>query len=239
MIKLKLSATVLALGMLAATSSAWAVMAGSGATSGSGGGATRFVAGKDTTYSWTRMDLNAVRKAGKPVLLYIYDSAVKNNSVARTFELNIFPDKAVKEALQGFSYVMCRTDDRGWPLEMLAKAKEGAACYILLCDGTVVGGWWKNNLPNAAQFAQAAQQAAQGNQAAADRMAKTPPPKFEQAKPAEVAAANQPKDPQEKPADKPAGVPGLPGLGDDNKDKEKKTEDPAKKKTDKGKVDDE
>ncbi|MBI3832391.1 MAG: hypothetical protein HY291_22900 [Planctomycetes bacterium] len=238
MLKLKLSAPMLAVGLLVGSSSAWAVMAGSGATSGSGGGATRFVAGKDTTYSWTRMDINAARKAGKPILLYIYDSTIKNNTVAKTLELNIFPDKAVKEALQGFTFVMCRTDDKGWPVEMLDKAKEGAACYILLCDGTVVGGWWKNNLPNAAQFAQAAQQAAQGNQAAADRMAKAPPPKFEQGKPAEVAAANPPKDPQDKPADK-AGVPGLPGLGDDGKEKAKKTEDPAKKKTDKGKVDDE
>ncbi|MCW8130742.1 MAG: hypothetical protein KIS92_10360 [Planctomycetota bacterium] len=202
-----------------------------------GGSGAKFVPGSDKTYTWTGVDLNAARKAGKPIVLYVWDSSVKNNSVARSFEQNVFPDKAVKDALQAFTYVMVRTDNRGWPVELLARGKDGAACFIMTCDGTPVGGWWKGNLPNAAVFARMAMGAAAGNQAAADRMAKNPPEQFEQKKPQEVAAANAPKEEEVK---KPDTVGAIPGLGKGEGDKK----DPAggaepEKKKEAGKLEDE
>lgn len=232
--------TVIALAVLGCASLIWHNQAlAAGATAGGSGSGTRFTSGSNTTFSWSRVDLNAARKAGKPILLYVYDSAVKNNNTARSFEVNIFPDKAAKEPLQGFTYVMVRPDDRGWPLELLARAKEGAACYVMLCDGTVIGSWWKGNVPNAATLGQVAMGAAQGNQAAADRMAKTPPAKFEQQKPQEVAAAAGPAAP---PAEKePEKVGAIPGLGnEDKKDGKDKAADAGKKKEpDKAKLEDE
>jgi len=227
--------TLLACAGLLFTGEALAVAGG--ATTGSSGSGVRFTVGSNTTFSWSRMDLNAARKAGKPILLYIYDSAIKNNNTARSFEMNIFPDKAAKEALQGFTYVMIRPDDRGWPLELLARAKEGAACYILLCDGTVVGTWWKGNVPNAATMAQVAMAAAQGNQAAVDRMAKAPPAKFEQQKPQEVAAVGGPA---AQPAEKePEKVGAIPGLGNEEKGKDKAADAGKKKEPEKIKLEDE
>lgn len=231
---------VAVLGCVLLSGKAWAA----GATTG-GGSYTKFVAGSDKTYSWSATtDLNAARKAGKPIVLYVWDNTIKNNSVARSFELNVFPDKAVKDALQGFTYVMVRPDHRGWPLELLARGKEGAACYLMTCDGTVVGGWWKGNLPNAADFAKVAMGVAAGNQAAADRMAKKPPEKFEQKQPQEVAQAGGPGQPKEE-EKKPEGVgkvPGLPGLGGEEKTAEAKKTTAAggdKKKDKGGKLDDE
>lgn len=212
------------------------LMTGSAWGQNLGGSGSKFVPGSDKTYVWTGVDLNAARKAGKPIVLYVWDNTVKNNSVARSFEMNVFPDKAVKDALEGFTYVMVRPDHRGWPQELLFRAKEGAACFLMTCDGTPTGGWWKGNLPNAAVFARMAQATAAGNQAAADRMAKNPPEQFEQKKPQEVAAANQPKADEEK-EKKPTTVGAIPGLG--GKDEGEKKPEAGKKKPDAAKLEDE
>ncbi len=188
----------------------------------------------DTTFAWQVLDLNACRAAKKPILLYIYDGAMKGvNNTTKSIEKNVFLDAKVKEAVSGFTYAMLRRDGKGWPAEFFARADGGAALFVMTCDGSGLGAWGKDAPPTAVQVVTAAKQATAANTAAAERMAKKPPPKFED-KPKEVAGANPAAAPAEKPPEKIT----VPGLGADApKQDAPKKPDEIKKKA--GKVEDE
>ena len=202
-----------------------ALPAWGGATTSSSGGYAKHTPGTDSTYSWTRMDINAARKAGKPIILYIYDHEEKSNTTARFFEKTIFVDPDVKKAFADFNYVMIRKDDKGWPQNILTNAERGAALYILTGDGNAAGAWWRGNQPTAKGVAAVATQAKASNQAAVERMKKDPPKEFKPPEKQEVAAANGPKEVEEKKPEKQV-VPGL------NNDEEKTGKTTVTKKTD-------
>ena len=168
--------------------------------------------GTDTTYSWTGMDMNAVRKSEKPIILYIYDHEKKNNSLSRQIEQQVFPSVDVKKAFADFAYVMVRKDSKGWPLPMLAQAERGAALYVMTCDCTPVNFWSRSggSSPAPKQVAAAAEAAKAANKAALDKMKKEPPKEFKQPeKTQEVAGGNQPKEEEKPPVKVQTAIPGL------------------------------
>lgn len=201
-----------------------------------------FVAGADETFGWERADINMVRSRKKPTLLYVYDSKVKSNSTAQNIEVTLLgvgqttPNAKVRDAISGFYKVRVRADELGWPAEVIAKGKDGAALYVMTCDGTPVGAWWKGNQATVNGFIDACKAAAAANDAVIARLEKNPPPKFEHRK---LPEAPQPKEEVRQEEQKPPPAK-IPGLGNGN-DEEKKTDAPKKteaKKTE-GKVEDE
>lgn len=191
-----------------------------------------YAGGKDTTYGWKSMDMNASQAAKKPIVVYVYDQGLKNNNMARTVETKIFVDAKVKEALAGFTYIMLRKDGKGWPADVLQRADGGVALLIMTCDGTSFGAWSKGVMPTPSDVIGAAKQAAASNAAAAERLSKRPPPKPEEKpKGQEVAAARKGPAAQEEKQDQKIAIPGL-GVDDPKKE-------PPKKKKGDGKVEDE
>ena len=150
---------------------------------------------------------------------------------SKTIEKNLFLDAKVKDAVSGFTYAMLRRDGRGWPIDFFNRAHGGAALFVMTCDGTGFGAWGKDSQPTPIQLITAAKQASAANAAAADRMAKKPPPKFED-KPKETVVANPAGAQAEKPPEKIT----VPGLGADPLKPAKKTEEGKPKD---GKVEDE
>ncbi|MCW8130526.1 MAG: hypothetical protein KIS92_09275 [Planctomycetota bacterium] len=202
--------------------------------------AATFVAGADETAGWNRTDLNGVRARKQPVLLYIYDSTVKTgNNTAQYFEVTLLglgqkvPNPKVQEAVKDLYKVKVRADDLGFPETLTSKAVGSAALFVLTCDGTVVGGWWKNNQGTAVDFINACKMAVAANPTSVAKLEKTPPEKFERKRPEEKKTDAGPPEPEEK---KPEKMGGIPGLG------EEKTGAPPKKeekKTQPGKLEDE
>jgi len=183
--------------------------------------------GSNTTYSWTRRDLNAARKTEKPIILYIYDHEEKNNTFARQVERQLFPAEEVKKAFADFVYVMVRKDDKGWPIEILAKSDRGAALFVMTCDCTPVGSWARagGSAPTLKQVAAAAEAAKAGNQAALDKMKRVPPKEFKQ--PEITRKVPVDKEEEKAPVQAPITIPGLNNEGAEKTGATKKTE-PAK-----------
>lgn len=193
--------------------------------------AEAFKPGSDSTLPWTHADPEACRKLGKPVLLYIYDAALKEgfdpatrravrNYTARTFELNLFPLAKIKAALSGFTCVRVRDQDAGWPAELRERAKGGAACFLMTSNGGQVYGWWKGNLPSQEEFLGAAGQVAALNPRAQEQKAPPPGPQaVPHAAPVPGDAAQAKKEGQ--PPVKLGPIPGL--EAEDEKERKKST----------------
>jgi len=194
-----------------------------------------FTPGADTTFGWEYADLNALRAKKKPALLYVYDSSVKTgNSMAQFIEQTLFgvghksPNPKVREACSDFYKIRVRHDDRGWPAEMVGKGQGGAVMYILTCDGTVVNMISRGNQGSTNDFINNCKTATTMNPAAAAKLEKSPPPKFEHRKIEEPKEKEQKTEPGEKEPEKVGAIPGLGGDG------EKKTAAPKKTEENKG-----
>lgn len=203
--------------------------------------AATFVAGADETAGWNRTDLNGVRARKQPVLLYVYDSTIKTgNTTGQYFEVTLLglgqktPNVKVKEAVKDLYKVKIRADDLGFPEGITSKAIGGAALYVMTCDGTVVGAWWKNNQGTANDFINACKAAVGANPTSVAKLEKTPPEKFERKRPEEKKTEAVPGEPAEKTPEKVGAIPGL-GHGEEKSGAPAK---PAEKKTE-GKLEDE
>lgn len=144
-------------------------------------------------FPWLSMKPMDLKESGKPVVLYIYDAALDhNNPTALYYETMIFEDPIVKPAVDGFSFVLTKSDDPNWPAALLEPAKGGAALYLMTSDGKPMGAWsTKAQKPLATDFAAAAKRTMQAN-------------------PKHVAVA---KKTEEEEKDPKAGKVDIPGLG--------------------------
>lgn len=206
----------LALALLAA-GNGWAAVGGSsGVVGGNNGGNNKNKSpkpGSDKTYTWRSIDLDACKKAGKPVMLYVYDNELKTASgIVDFFETTLFPNDKVKEAVKDFTYVMIPKTSQAWPAQFTAAAEKGAALYLLTCEGTPMGSWDKNNRPTIDTFVGIAKGLAAANAAIAEKVKK----ELEKQKEKEQAAAQQVA------ANKNAVAGAIPGLGDPAQNDKKK-----------------
>lgn len=184
------------------------------AGSASAGAAKKVNAGASTAFSWSTMGINAARKAEKPILLYVWDNAKKNNNEASGIETYVFEDKDVKSTFGSFSAIKLTPSSKGWPPQLLAAARNGAAIYVMTADGSIVAQFLTKPAPKT--FVAAGQRAAASNAAVVEAMKKNPPPEYkdpEVAQPAGPAGGPQQAEPEEKKTQKLATIPGL-GGGD-------------------------
>lgn len=180
------------------------------AGSASAGAAKKVNAGTSTAFSWSTMGINAARKAEKPILLYVWDSSKKSNAEASGIETYVFEDKDVKSTFGSFSAIRLTTSSKGWPPQLLAAARNGAAIYVMTADGSIVAQY--TSKPTTKAFVVAGQRAAAANAAAVEAMKKNPPPEYkdpEVAQPAGPAGGPPEAEPEEKKSQKLNTIPGL------------------------------
>ena len=189
-----------------------------------------FTPGSNTTFSWSRASVEGCRSAKKPVLLYIYDKDVKTaNSLPDYLETVLFPDAAVQKSLSGFTFVRLERAEKAWPPAFMDRAHNGAALFLLACDGTPAASWDKGGeRPSPQNLALAAQRALAENLKAVARVEKD----------AALAAKNNPGLGEEEKTKK-ITVPGLGGLAGGEEEKTKTGEPKPAKKTTAGFVEDE
>lgn len=99
-----------------------------------------FNPGSDRTVSWRSMSPDAVRHSGKATLLFVYDSARKNNNAAWKL-LRLLKNADVRKALADMNRVRIGWNSRKrpvmpptWPPAALAPARNGAYFCLFSCD---------------------------------------------------------------------------------------------------------
>ena len=129
-----------------------------------------FKPGANGNYAWSNQEPKACVEAKKPVVVYIYDDAMKtHNHTAWFFEKQVFPDLKVQRALKDYTFVMAPRSAAAWSNYFLTKAEEGAAVFLLTYDGTVHACWMKGMRPMPEEFAAQATIVSKSNPYALER----------------------------------------------------------------------
>jgi hypothetical protein len=166
--------------------------------------------GVDGNFKWQRIGINQARKAGKPILFYVYDPMEgKASSSVKVVQKEIFASLGVQQAFADFTPVMQPHTATNWPPVFTQQAKRGIALYVMTCDARPIALFTHRNLPKAvtgkdgnAQYVllqSAAAAALKANPKALEAMKRNPPKEY--LSPEELAAKRtaiaEPEDPEE------------------------------------------
>jgi hypothetical protein len=179
-----------------------------------------FKTGSDKNLPWKNVGFNEARKAGKPILFYVYDGSItgKNNinRAAADMELDVFTDANVKKAVADFTCVMTDMKTTAWPPNYAMMAERGMVLFILTTDGKHVASWKGSNTPRPAEVVMAASMAVKKNGPIAENQAKNPPEDWVHPSVAaqQKVARNAPAEPEvEEPEEKKPKINSLIGGG--------------------------
>ena len=193
--------------------------------------------GVDKNFSWKRIGINQARKAGKPILLYVYDpQGGKASTPVKKMQKEVFANEGVKSAFSSFIMVMQPHTATNWPPHYVWPAKNGAALYIMTSDGIPVMTFTHSNMPKAVKvkgksqyqvLMAAADAAVKANPKVVEAMKKNPPKEY--LSPRQIAERRAAKaQPEEQPPEE--KKPDAASLLDGGTTKDKKKDPPRKKK---------